>query len=72
MMANCQQSNTNQHEPISKLCKAAAACSLTVPVFSAASDLPDSPYQPFSYPHIAAHFILQDFPQTLLRPPRLI
>jgi hypothetical protein len=60
------------HTPMGKLCKAAAACSPTVPVLQAASSrLPDSPYQRFQYPLIAAHFILQNFPQVLLRPPRL-
>lgn len=70
MTGNSQLSKA-AHTPMGKLCKAAAACSPTVPVLQAASRLPDSPYQRFQYPLIAAHFILQDFPQVLLRPPRL-
>ena len=71
MMTNCQRSDATRHAPTGQLCKATAACNLTVPVFSTAAGVQDSPYQRFKYPRIAAHFVLQDFPQTLLRPPRL-
>ncbi|MBS2132252.1 hypothetical protein KEX41_29140 (plasmid) [Burkholderia thailandensis] len=70
MTGNCPSSKA-AHASMGKLCKATAACSPTVPVFQAASRLPDSPYQRFQYPPSAAHFVLQDFPQALLRPPRL-
>lgn len=65
----CLPSDARQHTLMGKPCKAAAVCSPTMPVWQADSGLPDSQYQRFSYPRVATHFVLQDFPRTLLRPP---
>lgn len=69
--ADCLPADASQHALMGKPCKAATVCSPTMPVLQADSSLPDSQYQRFRYPHLPSHFILQDFPRTLLRPPSL-
>jgi putative hemolysin len=66
----CHQDG-GQVQPMGGVCKIGAACGLNVPAPATVFRLLALPDQRASYPPIFVHFILQDFPQTLLRPPSL-
>jgi hypothetical protein len=69
--ADCQSAGDKQAPPMGTLCKAGAVCGFTV-----SAPLPTSGFfigqdQGTNYTPASTHFILQNFPRMLLRPPIL-
>jgi len=69
--ADCLSAGDNHTPPMGALCKVGTACSFTV-----SAPLPTSHFfiaqdQGSGFTAAPPHFVLQDFPQTLLRPPIL-
>lgn len=69
--ASCMPSGAGHSQSMNGQCKASLACSPPVLAFHMNSSPSNTHYQRFRYPRLAVHFILQDFPRTLLRPPSL-
>lgn len=68
----CPTSSDNgHHKSTGGACEAAATCGSTLAAFHPDFTFADSQYRRLNYPHVASHFLLQDFPWTLLRPPSL-
>ncbi len=68
---DCSPMGDSHAQPMGAMCKAGAACSLTVPAFNGQVGLAIAPIPGSNYPPTSVHFILQDFSRTLLRPPSL-
>lgn len=66
--AACSPSRATHMRSMGTQCRMGSACSLTLPSLHLAG-IPRIAYQQVHYPQVAVHFILQNFPRALLRPP---
>lgn len=72
VVGDCQSAMDDHAPALGALCKLGAVCALTLAVLPAGQSLVPSQDLRAVYSREPILFVLQDFPQTLLRPPRLV